>query len=121
MCLLNCVVAVVLAFVLCTGAFGGNIASARPVPDVAAVGGASGVSASSTLDATIDVFWASVPFSLQSEGAESGLSPGLAPFIKQPNFCTTIRQTETNELNTNRELLGLRPWWPIDDNRPSSC
>lgn len=20
-----------------------------------------------------------------------------------------------------RELLGLRPWWPFDDNRPSSC
>lgn len=39
------------------------------------------------------------------EGAESGLSPGSAPFIKQPNFCTTVRQTETNELNTLVNLL----------------
>ena len=39
------------------------------------------------------------------EGAEPGLSPGSAPFIKQPNFCTTVRQTETNELNTLVNLL----------------
>ena len=84
--LLNCVEAVVLAFVLCTGAFRSNIANTRSVPDVAAAGGASGVSASSTLDATIDVFWASVPFSLQSEGAESGLSPGSALFHQAAQF-----------------------------------
>ena len=39
------------------------------------------------------------------EGAEPGLSPGSAPLIKQPNFCTTVRQTETNELNTLVNLL----------------
>lgn len=62
------------------------IANTRSVPDVTAAGGASGVSASSTLDATIDVFWASVPFSLQSEGAESGLSPGSALFHQAAQF-----------------------------------
>ncbi len=46
------------------------IAGTRPVPDVAPAAGASGRSASGTLDTTIDVFWASVPFSLQSEGAQ---------------------------------------------------
>lgn len=39
------------------------------------------------------------------EGAESGLPPGSAPFIKQPYFCATVQQTETSELNTLVNLL----------------
>lgn len=39
------------------------------------------------------------------EGAESGLSPDSVPFIKQPYFCATVRQTETSELNTLANLL----------------
>ena len=39
------------------------------------------------------------------EGAESGLPPGSAPFIKQPYFCATVQQTETSGLNTLVNLL----------------
>ena len=42
------------------------------------------------------------------EGAEPGLSPGSAPLIKQPNFCTTVQQTETSELNTLVNLLVVK-------------
>ena len=42
------------------------------------------------------------------EGAESGLPPGSAPFIKQPYFCVTVQQTETSELNTLVNLLAAK-------------
>ena len=48
------------------------------------------------------------PLSLQSEGAESGLPPGSAPFIKLPYLCTTVQQTEMNKRNTLIHLLATK-------------